>query len=249
MEFIKGLVENTYAPEDLMPKAFARYLLLLLLSLSACSQSNQIDAHPAPWPEGRMSVVSMGGAVVFGNEFQDLIVVLDEDYRAKTHEVVVSATELSNAYLIETNDPLGRFLPSVDYVVKELRPLLMIESQQTVSDAGWSLQSIGSIETSTLATALLGSTSIGQLASFLEISYGVGGINILIPVTGPFSNEAQYDIFKTPGSMTVLLVPSSISSAGGSSLLAPVQLDGVSWFSISTKVETLQAFSLGSMLP
>ena len=232
-----------------MLKASRYSWLFLLDALSACSQSKPIDTLPSPWPDGQMSVVSMGGAVVLANEFQDLIVVLDEDYRANTKEVVVSATELSNAYLIETQDTLGRFLPTVDYVAKDLRPLLMVESQQTVSDAGWSLQSIGSIEPSALATTSLGTTSIGQLASFLERTYGTGGINILIPVAGPFSNEAQYDIFNTLGSMTVLLIPSSISSAGGSSLTAPADVIGLSWFSISTNVETLHSFVLGRMLP
>ena len=232
-----------------MLKVLPRVLPFILIVLSACSKSSKIETYSAPWPEGRMSVVSMGGAVVLGNEFQDLIVVLDDDYRAKTQEVVVSAIELGNAYLIETQDPLGRFLPSVDYVTKDLKPLLKVESQQIDNEAGWSLQSVGSIETSALATSSLGSSSIGQLATFLENAYGVGGINILIPVTGPFSIETQYDIFETPGSMTVLLVPSSISSAGRSPLMAPVNAYGPSWFSISTNVSTLHTFGLGSMLP
>lgn len=231
-----------------MARAFYRFLIFIPFVFTACSNSSHIETYTAPWLDGQISAVSMGGAVVLGNEFQDLIVILDDDYRVNTHEVIVSATELSNAYLIETEDPLGRFLPSVDYVAKELRPLLKVESQQTVRDAEWSLQSIGSIETYALATSSLGSTSLDQLSTFLGNAYGVGGINILIPVTGPFSNEAQYDIFNTLGSNTVLLVPSSISSAGGSSLMTPVQADGLSWYAISTHVETLQTLGLSSML-
>lgn len=231
-----------------MLRALPRFLFLSLFVLSACSKSSRIETYSASWPEGHISVVSMGGAVVFGNEFQDLIVILDDDVRVNTHAVLVSATELSNAYLIETEDPLGRFLPSVDYVAKDLRPLLKVESQQTMRDAGWSLQSIGSIETYALATSSLGSTSLGQLSTFLGNAYGAGGINILIPVTGPFSNEAHYDVFSTLGSSTVLLIPSTISSAGGSSLMAPVQADGLSWYSISTHVETLHTVNLESML-
>ncbi len=108
-------------------------VLVASIGLSSCSLIGQSNLYqdPEPWSDGRISVVSMGGALVLGNPDQDLIVILDNEYLPMTRDVVVSATELYESYLIETSDPSGRFLPSIQIVDKEPRPLLKVEILQT----------------------------------------------------------------------------------------------------------------------
>ena len=51
-------------------------VLLASIGLSSCSLIGQSNLYqdPEPWKNGRISAVSMGGAVVLGNPDQDLII-------------------------------------------------------------------------------------------------------------------------------------------------------------------------------
>ena len=225
-------------------------VLVASIGLSSCSLIGQSNLYqdPEPWTDGRISVVSMGGAVVLGNPDQDLIVILDDEYLPMTRDVVVSATELYESYLIETSDPSGRFLPSIQIVDKEPRPLLKVEILQTESAAQWVMNPLGELEILPLTQASLGVITLKELPNLLAQHFGFGGVNVLLPVGGTYVENEEYEAFQTLGSMTVVLLPLSFTSTGGSGLTAPAIIEGIPWFSISTQIFTLQTTKISDMI-
>jgi hypothetical protein len=190
----------------------------------------------------------MGGAVVLGNPDQDLIVVLDNEYMPTTRDVVVSATEFYQSYLVETSDPAGRFLPSIRVVNKEPRPLLRVESLQTEKTSRWEINPLGELEILPLTHTSLGMTSLKDLPNLLLQYVGSGDVNVLLPVGGTFIDNEEYEAFQTLGALTVILLPHSFTSSGGSGLTAPAIVEGIPWFSISTDVLTLQSTAISEMI-
>jgi hypothetical protein len=190
----------------------------------------------------------MGGAVVLGNLNHDLIVILDNEYLPKTRDVVVSATELYESYLIETSDPTGRYLPSIQVVEKDSRPLLKVESLQTDRSSEWTITPLGELEILPLTHTTLGTTTLEDLPNLLLQNIGSGGVNVLLPVGGTFVAYEEYEAFQTSGSMTIVLLPLSFTTSGGSGLKSPVIIEGIPWFSISTEVVTMQSYGISEMI-
>jgi hypothetical protein len=233
-----------------MRRHFAGLLLVACIGMSSCSAINRSNLYKDPdsWTDGRISAVSMGGAVVLGNPDQDLIVILDNEYLPTTRDVVVSATELYLSYLIETSDPAGRFLPSIRVVNKEPRPLLRVESLQTEKSSRWKINPLGELEILPLTHTSLGMTSLKDLPNLLLQYVGPGDVNVLLPVGGTFIDNEEYEAFQTLGSLTVILLPHNFTSSGGSGLTAPAIIEGIPWFSISTDVLTLQSTAISEMI-
>jgi hypothetical protein len=190
----------------------------------------------------------MGGAVVLGSPQQDLIVILDDDFLPRTRDVIVSATELYQTYLIETSDPAGRFLPSVEVVPKESRPLLRVESFQKERASLWAIDPLGELDVLPLTQSSLGITTLGQLPTMLASRIASQDVNLLFPVGGTFIDTEEYEAFQTFGSMTVVLLPESFTSSAGSGLTSPAVIEGIPWFSLSTDVSTLKSTPILEMI-
>lgn len=225
-------------------------LLVACIGISSCSAINHSNHYQDPdsWTNGRISAVSMGGAVVLGNPNQDLIVILDNNFSPTTRDVIVSATELYQSYLIETSDPAGRFLPSIRIVNKEQRPLLRVESLQTGKASQWEIEPLGELEILPLTHTSMGMTSLKDLPNLLKQYIGSGDVNVLLPVGGTFIDSEEYEAFQTLGSMTVILLPHNFTSSVSSGLTAPAIIEGIPWFSISTDVVTLQSTAISEMI-
>ncbi|MCK5645523.1 MAG: hypothetical protein KAH97_02020 [Anaerolineales bacterium] len=233
-----------------MRKFLLGIVLVVSIGVSSCSLNSQSNLYqaPGPWPNGRMTTISMGGAVVLGNLNHDLIVILDNEYLPKTRDVVVSATEFYESYLIETSDPSGRYLPSIQVVQKDSGPLLKVESLQTDRSSEWTITPLGELEILPLTHSTLGTTTLGDLPNLLLQKIGNGGVNVLLPVGGTFVQNEEYEAFQSSGSMTVVLLPLSFTTSGGSGLMSPVIIEGIPWFSISTEVVTMQSYGISEMI-
>jgi hypothetical protein len=190
----------------------------------------------------------MGGAVVLGHPDQDLVVFLDKAHLPKTQNVVVTATELYQAYIVETSDPVGRFLPSIRVVNKQPRPLLSVQSLQNDKVLGWKINPMGELEVLPLTQTSLGISTLRDLPSVLQQHMGYGDVNLLLPVGGTFVETEEYEVFQTLGSMTVILLPLNFSGSGASGLTAPAVIEGIPWFSLSTDVSTLHSTTISEMI-
>jgi hypothetical protein len=223
-------------------------LLIALTALTACSQntSSPINAKLIPWPDHRLSLESVGGAVVFGNPDQDVIVILDQAVRSRTRDVRVTAVEMSSGYLIETVDPLDRFLPTLNVAHKGSGPVVEVITPQIDKSEQWSTRMLQDLEPASITKTSLGTTTISELPNFISPYLDTEGINILFPEYAPIIDGSLFEVYETAGNLTFLLAPTSGSSAG---VMSPVQNYGTSWITISTDMQTLQTFGLPSMLP
>jgi hypothetical protein len=190
----------------------------------------------------------MGGAVVLGHPDQDIVVFLDKAHLPKTQNVVVTATELYQAYIVETSDPAGRFLPSVRVVNKQPRPLLSVQSLQDDKGLGWKINSMGELEILPMTNTSLGISTLRDLPTVLQQHIGSGDVNLLLPVGGTFVETEEYEVFQSLGSMTLILLPLNFSSSGSSGLTAPAVIEGIPWFSLSSDVITLQTTAISEMI-
>ena len=101
-----------------------RKLLVGLVSLSIL-----ISSCAPPQPE---EVVVRDNLEVYASEGEsilatiaghDISIVLDPNQDTDTNEVIVTLVNLGTAYLVETADPAGRYLPSVQLVQRSDEPL------------------------------------------------------------------------------------------------------------------------------
>lgn len=229
----------------------AVFLLMISILLSACAYGQSSAQQPIaqPWPNGQRTLVSTGGAVFLTHIHQDLAIILDKSHVGRTRNVVVSAVDLPAGYLIETNDPQGRYQPSVAYAKKDDRPLLKIDNLQIPISISWNTQVMGPIDLNQLKLSPLGTTTIAQLPDFLSDYRTAGGINLLLPMDILASGDGFIDVYQTAGALTFVVLPSSQAAlGGGGGLMALAQSEPIVLLAISTQIETLHLQGLGMMV-
>ena len=95
-----------------MRKILGGFLLISLLS-TACTPWFLEQAEIVEERDNLEVFVSEDEPILATIAGRDISIVLDPNQELDTNEVVVTLVNLGSAYLVETADPSGRYLPSV----------------------------------------------------------------------------------------------------------------------------------------
>lgn len=171
---------------------------------------------------------------------RDISIVLDPNQELDTNKVVVTLVNLGAAYLIETADPQGRYLPSVQLVLRKDEPLQQITMPQIQVSAGWTLRFVNHFNLQPLRERFHGTVSVDQLQGFLARKIYGSGINLILQVPDSVEDFQEVNVYTTPGTMTFLLIGRNDEGGGGGSLLSTVQVGDIKLVAVSLMADTLE---------
>ena len=186
--------------------------------------------------------VSEGESILTTIAGRDVSIVLNPNQDTDTNEVVVTLVNLGTAYLVETADPAGRYLPSVQWIQRSDEPLQQIIVPQIKVNAGWALRFVSHANIQLLKGRFLGSIPLDQLNAFLAPKIYGRGVNIIIQVPQALDEFPEVNVYRTPGTMTFLVVSRDIEGgSGGGSLLAIVQPGELKLAAVSLLADSLSS--------
>jgi hypothetical protein len=221
-------------------KVIMKKLLIGLLSLSVLISACAPQQLEEIVDRDNLEVfVSEGESILTTIAGRDVSIVLDPNQDTDTNEVVVTLVNLGTAYLVETADPAGRYLPSVQLVQRSGETLQQITVPQIKVNAGWALRFISHPNVQMLKGRLLGSIPLDQLNAFLAPKVYGRGMNIILQVPQTLEEFQQINIYRTPGTMTFFVAGGDIEGLGGGSLLSVVQPGEVKLAAVSLLAESL----------
>ncbi|NIM92998.1 MAG: hypothetical protein GTO18_04715 [Anaerolineales bacterium] len=210
-------------------------LLLLSIILSACTPPPE-----EPVKEDNLDVfLSEGDSVVAEVNGHMVSIVLDPNQELDTSGVIVTLVNLRTVYLIETADPNGRYLPSVQVVERSDEENEEVEMPQVQADEGWSIHLTGSAKLRMLQEEFLGRFTVGELNETLEASVPGRGINMLVQIPQFIEGIQEFDVYRTPGTMTFLILGQEVEGGSGG-LLSTTQSADPKLAAVSMKVDTLR---------
>ncbi|NPV86783.1 MAG: hypothetical protein HPY45_12330 [Anaerolineae bacterium] len=151
---------------------------------------------------------------------KELIIILDPLGERDVTSVQVDAIEFAQSFLVESVDPLGRYLPNVGEFPKNRDPVQQIVLTQVGAEWLWSARPIESLDTASLASQKLGDMTLANLTQYLTSVWDRGPINIILPVQDTYKDTDTYNVYQTPAAHTILLTTSSTAASGGK-LAAP----------------------------
>lgn len=196
-------------------KKILAFTILSLLVVSCDARFLLFNRRKPAQREYRNVAMADGGVVMMAIANQSLAVTLDPSNQLDVSGVVVTAVDLGQAFLVETADPLDRYLPSVQIRPKKDGPLQNIPSPQLDIQMEWSLMPLGPVKVRPLMTNLVGTTTAGSLTEFLDNYSASKGLNILVQATGLGFESQPVLVYQTPASMTLLaLAPEALASLG-----------------------------------
>jgi hypothetical protein len=224
-----------------MRKILGGFLLISLLS-TACT----------PWFGKQVEIiedrdnldvyVSENEPIIATVVGRDISIVLDPNQELDTSEVVVTLVNLGASYLIETADPQGRYLPSVQLVPRSDEPLQQVTMPQIQVSAGWTLRFVNDIRLQPLREIFHGTIAIDRLETFLSRKVYGRGVNIILQVPDSIDDFQEVNVYSTPGTMTFLLIGRNDEGGSGSSLLSTVQVSDIKLVAVSMMAESLEEF-------
>jgi len=186
--------------------------------------------------------ISEGESILTTIAGRDIAIVLDPNQDTDTNEVVVTLFNLGTAYLVETADPAGRYLPSVQLVLRNDEPLQQIIIPQIKVNAGWSLRFVSHANIQLLRERFLGLIPLDQLNTFLAPKVYGRGVNIILQVPQALDEFQEVNVYRTPGTMTFLVVSRDFESgSGGGSLLSMVQPGELKLAAVSLLADSLRS--------
>jgi hypothetical protein len=208
-------------------------LFFITILLAACGPA----ATPAPPvdTDNLDAFVSKGEPLVTEIAGREVTFLFEQEQGIDSSDVVVTLVNFGETYLIETADPNGRFLPTVQIEPRsnELNQEIEIPLIQTNSD--WSIRFAGTSNLRLIQRGFIGSTTLDSLKPFLSRQIFGPGFNILLEVPESLEVFQQVDVYRTPGTMTFL----AIGRVGGTSLLPSMQGRDIKFAAISLKLEAL----------
>jgi hypothetical protein len=217
-------------------------LFFTTLLITACAP----EGTPAP-PfdiDNLDAYVSEGEPIIAEVAGREVSILLKQDKGLDTSDVVVTVVNLGENYLIETADPNGRFLPTVQIEPRlgELVQEIEIPQIQTTSD--WAIRFSGNINVRLIKGGYLGTTTLDTLKSFISRQILGPGFNILLEVPESLESFQQVDLFRTPGTMTLL----AVGRGGGISLLSSMQGREIQFATVSLKADALSTVEALTLL-
>lgn len=147
-----------------------------------------------------------------------LRIVLDPLGERNIDGVSTAAIEMIEAYLIETIDPLGRYLPSVEILVKDREPVQVVEAVQINNNWQWSFKTGENLPIIPLMKTYAGTVALGSLHQFGAFHGVQFGINLILPIPDEVDDSQIYSIYHTPGNNTFLLIPEGFNAGRGRGL-------------------------------
>jgi hypothetical protein len=211
-------------------------LLALTLLMSACTPPPPTEVIER---DNLEVYVSEGEPILATIAERDISIVLDPNQDTETNEVVVTLVYLGTAYLVETADPAGRYLPSVQLVLRTDEPLQQITVPQIKVSAGWAMRFVNHANFDLLKGQLIGSIQLDQLNAFLAPKVYGRGMNIILKVPQTLEGFQEVNVYRTPGTMTFLVAGKNVEGVGGDSLLSAVQSGEDKLVAVSLLVESL----------
>jgi hypothetical protein len=209
------------------PLSLALLLLIFLLISLACEYNPTIkwagtvvssSATPSQTPTIDQTMVGRLNIMVDKKEIR---FVLDPLGERNINGILTSVIDLGTTYLAETSDPHLRYLPSVAVFAKDREPMQQVDAVQIGSEWQWSLKTANMLEASLLKTDFLGSYTLGTVHTMPELRQAQFGFNLIMPVPTAIDDNQAFDVYRTPGSITFLLLPPGFSSGGSAHLAAP----------------------------
>ncbi|OGO16384.1 MAG: hypothetical protein A2Z14_04395 [Chloroflexi bacterium RBG_16_48_8] len=222
-----------------MRKILGGFLLISLLS-TACTPWFLEQAEIVEERDNLEVFVSEDEPILATIAGRDISIVLDPNQELDTNEVVVTLVNLGSAYLVETADPSGRYLPSVQLVLRQDEPLQQITMPQIQVSAGWTLRFVNNINLQYLRERFHETIPLDQLKSFLARKIYGRGINIIFKVPQSIDDFQEVNVYSTPGTMTFLVVGRYDEGGGGGSLLSQVQVADLKLVAVSLLADSLE---------
>ena len=149
---------------------------------------------------------------------KELKISLDPLGERDTSSVNVNIVEFTNAYLVETFDPNGNYLPSVNFLVKDREPVQEISATQKGSSWQWGFELIDNLDASLLQTNLLGTVSLGSVHQMTALQGITNGVNFVLPADISADENQMVYVYRSPGNNSVLLLPEGYASLGTAKL-------------------------------
>lgn len=157
------------------------------------------------------SAAAENGRAEFQFESRSLSVIVNPSGSPAADGVIVTAIHTGQAVLVETADPMGRFLPSVQILPVTTGGTepdhLQASAPQVPRDYRWNMMPVGPVSISALKHLRLGEIRASDLPAFLEQNTAARGINLLLPSAGLGSPDRTVVAYQTPASLTLLLLP------------------------------------------
>ncbi len=227
---------------------FLVHLVILALTTSSCTSLFGSSAS-APGDKDNLEVfVSEGRSVVAESKGHQLLVILDEQGTLDTSGVVVTLVDLGSAYMIETADPEGRYLPAVRLTPRTADDMQEVIIQQIPADSNWSIHRTASVPLWLLDERYLDSIPLASLGDLLSANTYGRGVNILLQIPDTLAAADQVSVYRAPGSMTFLVVGRSNTTASGSSLLSTVAPEDVKLAAVGALIESFNSLQPASLV-
>jgi hypothetical protein len=219
-----------------MRKILGWFLLISILSTACAPQ----EVEPTRDPDNLEVYTSENEPIQATIAGRDISIVLDPNQELDTTAVVVTLVNLGAAYMIETADPQGRYLPSVQLVLREDVPLQQITMPQIEVSAGWTLRFVNDYNSQSLRERFHATITIDQLKTFLARKIYGSGINLILQVPNSIDDFQEINIYSTPGTMTFLLVGVNDEGGAAGSLLSTVQVGETKLVAVSLMADSLE---------
>ncbi|MBN1265269.1 MAG: hypothetical protein JXA25_07235 [Anaerolineales bacterium] len=161
------------------------------------------------------SIIAKDGSARFTIYNQTLTVVIDPSGAPETDGVVISTYSLGESYLVETADPLERFLPSVQILSAGpgQEEVLQVPVPQPLANR-WNMTQLDPVNIRLLKSVRLGTSTAAGLPLFLQKHTSSIGLNLLLPGEGIGPAEQEVFVYQTPASKTLLVLPVGNATGG-----------------------------------
>jgi hypothetical protein len=215
-------------------RRFLMVLLAISLATIACGPWSTQPQVPTDDGDNVEVFVSKGDPILTNIYGRDVSIVLDPNHETDTTDVIVAFANMGMTYLVETADPEGRFLPSVQVVQRpieeEPKTVQQIVMPQISVQAGWALRALGSINLQMIKKRFMGKMPLDDLSSFIKRNVFGRGVNLILQVPGNMEEFQEIMVYRTSGTMTFLVMS---KNAGGGALLSAVQPGQLKFVAVS----------------
>jgi hypothetical protein len=222
-----------------MRKILVIFLLVSLLS-TACTPWFMEQVEPVKENDNLDVYISEDEPISATIAGRDISIVLDPNQELDTSEVVTTLVNLGAFYLVETADPEGRYLPSVQLVVRQDEPVQQITMPQIPISAGWTLRFVNNVNLRPLREYFYGTITLDQLKAFLARKIYGRGVNLILQVPNSIDDFQEVNVYNTPGTMTFFLIGRYDEGGVGGSLLSTVQVEDIKLIAISMMADSLE---------
>lgn len=155
----------------------------------------------------RQSVVSESSEVQTSVGEFNIEVTLDSLENSDTSGVEISSADLGTQILVGTSDPEGRYLPTVEVLLKDNEESLEVNALQVPTEHEWSAKYLGEVNTDGLVTSTLVTTTFDSVSDTLLEMEVEGEMTVILPVNHVFAESDIVTVFETPLPKVFFIAP------------------------------------------